>query len=446
MVMGPSAPAEAAELELRDGEHICLVGNALGERLQHNNEWESLLHQRFADKSLVVRNLCFPGDEPQDRIRSQNFGSPDDHLKHSSASVIVYFFGYNESFADEAGVSKFRQQIIDLVNDTKSKDYGKGAPQVVLVSPIAFENTGDPNLPNGEAHNVRLAMYTEALRQAADETDVVFADVFTPTQKLFEDSDARLTLNGCHLNADGYAAFGPILNQAIFGDGGPTSVDPKVLAEINDKNFHWWHRYRAVNGFSIYGGRGKAGSDGTYNNTDVMERERAILDQMAAIRDARIWKLAAGQSVPDEADDSNTLPFITPKTNVGIPNDPNVKRGKLGSLDYRTAAEQQKLFKLADGFEIQLVASEEQFPELANPVALNFDNQGRLWVATMPSYPHWKPKTKLDDKILILEDSDGDGDADVCKTFMGGLHQPTGFELTADGGLHCRTARHPCRA
>ena len=87
---------------------------------------------------------------------------------------------------------------------------------------------------------------------------------------------------------------------------------------------------------------------------------------------------------------------------MGGDDDPNAKRGKLGSLDYLPAEEQAKLFKMHPDLEIQLVASEEQFPELANPVALNFDNKGRLWVATMPSYPHWKPKTKLDDKILIL--------------------------------------------
>ncbi|MEM9586706.1 MAG: PVC-type heme-binding CxxCH protein, partial [Planctomycetota bacterium] len=139
--------------------------------------------------------------------------------------------------------------------------------------------------------------------------------------------------------------------------------------------------------------------------------------------------------VDASVDDSNTLPFINPKTNVGGPDDVNAKRGKLGSLDYLSAAEQQKLFKLAPGYEIQLVASEEQFPELANPVALNFDNQGRLWVATMASYPHWKPKTPMDDKLLILEDTDGDGDADECKTFLGGLHQPTGFEI-GNGGVY----------
>ncbi len=51
----------------------------------------------------------------------------------------------------------------------------------------------------------------------------------------------------------------------------------------------------------------------------------------------------------------------------------------------------------------------------------------------MPSYPHWQPKTKLDDKLLILEDANHDGRADACKVFAGGLHQPTGFEIGRGG-------------
>ncbi len=430
-----TAPVFAAELELQPGDHICLVGNALGERLQHHNQWEALLHQRFPKLNLTVRNLCFPGDEPFERIRSENFGTPDAHLAHSQASVVIYFFGFNESFAGAPGLAKFDEQMTRLVAETKSKDYGKGTPRIVLISPIAFENTGDKNLPDGAEHNARLAAYTAVLQSVAEKTRVAFCDVFKPTKELFEKSDQRLTLNGAHLNDAGYAALAPILDEALFGSGGPTKVDPLVKTEIDNKNFHWWHRYRAVNGFSIYGARGLAGTDGTYNNRDVMERERAILDQMTANRDQRIWAVAAGQSVPVEIDDSNTLPFINPKTNVGGPDDKQRQQGKLGSLDYRTAAEQQKLFQLHEDLEIQLVASEEQFPELANPVALNFDAQGRLWVATMPSYPHWKPKTKLDDKLLIFEDRDGDGRSDECIVFAGGLHQPTGFEL-GNGGAY----------
>jgi len=431
-----AAAACSAELTLEKGDHVCLVGNALGERLQHQNTWETLLYVRFPDLDLTVRNLCFPGDEPFQRIRSENFGDPDQHLTHSKASVVLFFFGFNESFAGPAGLDAFAADMKKLVEETKTKNYsGKGPPRIVLVSPIAFENTGDPNLPDGQEHNARLAAYTAALASVAQATKVGFVDVFHPTKALFESSDEQWTLDGAHLNAAGYRAFAGILQDGLFGLAPPTEVQffDAVKKEVDDKNFHWWHRYRAVNGYSIYGARGKAGSDGTYNNTDVMERERAILDQMCANRDQRIWAIAKRKPIAETADDSNTLPFINPKSNVGGNNDPNREKGKLGSLDYSPAQEQLKHFKLAPGYEINLVASEEQFPELANPVALNFDNRGRLWVSTMASYPHWKPKTKLDDKLLIFEDHDHDGRADECKVFAGGLHQPTGFEIGRGG-------------
>ncbi len=426
--------SSAATLELQSGDHICLVGNALGERMQHQNQWESLLHQRFPELELTVRNLCFPGDEPELRIRSQDFGEPDVHLEHSGANVVLYFFGFSESFAGESGLEEFKSQMTRLVEHTRLQDYsGQGPPRVVLVSPIAFEDTGDPNLPDGSEHNRRLSLYASALQQVAEQTGVGFADLFTPTRTLFGSSDQRLTLNGAHLNDAGYAELAPLFQEALFGPGGPSEVDASVKAAVDDKNFHWWHRYRAVNGYSIYGARGEAGSDGTYRNRDVMEREREILDEMTANRDARIWAIAQGKPVPPEVDDSNTLPFIQPKSNVGVPDDPNKEHGKLGSLEYLTSDEQLALFELAPGYEIELFASEEEFPELANPVALQFDNEGRLWVSTMQSYPQWKPKTELDDKLLILEDQNDDGTADECKVFADGLHQPTGFELGSGG-------------
>src|SRR4029077_1814656 len=80
-------------------------------------------------------------------------------------------------------------------------------------------------------------------------------------------------------------------------------------------------------------------------------------------------------------------------------------------------------------------ASEEQFPELAKPVQMAFDTRGRLWVAAWPTYPHWKPTEPMDDKLLILEDTNGDGKADVCKTFAGDLNNPTGFEFWNGGVL-----------
>jgi putative membrane-bound dehydrogenase-like protein len=422
-------------VSLQPGDHICLTGNALGERLQHTNDWEALLHQQFADKNLVLRNLCFPGDEVYERIRSENFGTPDEHLTHSGATLVVYLFGYNESFSGVESSQRFEKKLVQLVKETRETDYGKGKPRVVLVSPIAFENTGDAHLPDGTQHNERLEAFTAAMKRAAETSGAAFVDVFHPTLRLFEESKEQLTTNGCHLSAEGYRKFAPVLMEAMFGTKPDKPVDPKVLAAVDDKNFHWWHRYRAVNGFSIYGTRGTAGGDATNNNRAVMERERAILDQMTANRDQRIWDLASGKNVSGPIDDSNTLPFLDVKTNVGGENDQQAKAGKLGSLQYFTSKEQLELFDVHEDFQVELVASEEDFPELANPVALGFDNAGKLYVATMPCYPQWQPKTVLNDKILLLEDDNQDGRSDRCIVFADGLHQPTGFEF-GQGGMY----------
>ena len=412
-----------------DGDSIAIVGNALGERLQFHPHFEAMLRASFPDASIRVRNLCVPGDEIFHRVRSQNFGAPEDHLSHSGANVVVHMFGYNESFADQPG--RYAKQLEKLVTETQAADFGGGKVRCVLVSPIAFESTGDPNLPDGKAHNRRLKAYTEATAKVARATGAMFADVFTPTAELFEKTDARLTLNGCHLNDAGYEAFAPILVSAITGKSAGDVSQP-LLDAIGDKDFHWFNRYRAVNGYSIYGARGLAGNDGTYNNRDVMERERAILDQMTDLRDERIDVIIAKGDAPP-VDDSKTLPFIETKTNVGGPNDKNAKAGKLGSLEYLSSDEQLKLFEVHPDFEVQLFASEEDFPELANPVTMDFDNAGRLMVSVMPSYPHWKPKTAMDDKILMFPDADGDGKADRCVVFADGLHQPTSMECSADG-------------
>ena len=85
------------------------------------------------------------------------------------------------------------------------------------------------------------------------------------------------------------------------------------------------------------------------------------------------------------------------------------------------------------GLKVELFASEKEFPELVNPVQMAFDTRGRLWVAAWKNYPHWQPKTPMDDKLLILEDTNGDGKADKWTVFAGDLDNPTGFEFYNGG-------------
>ena len=108
--------------------------------------------------------------------------------------------------------------------------------------------------------------------------------------------------------------------------------------------------------------------------------------------------------------------------------------GKNGKLEYQSGPSSQTKITTANGYQMELFASEKEFTDLANPVQVAFDNKGRLWVATMPSYPHYRiGDPKPSDKLIILEDTDNDGKADKQTTFADDLHIPMGFEITSEG-------------
>lgn len=93
-----------------------------------------------------------------------------------------------------------------------------------------------------------------------------------------------------------------------------------------------------------------------------------------------------------------------------------------------------KSFKVLDGFEVNLFASEAD--GIPNPIAIRWDERGRLWVLQTSDYPQAKPGTVSDDKIIILEDTNHDGRADKRTVFTGGLSQPMGMELAPrDSGV-----------
>ena len=436
--------ASPTTLELREGDRICLIGNTLAERLQHHNHWEALLHQRFPRHQLVVRNLAWPADEVDLRPRAEGFGEPEQHLKANGADVILAFFGFNESFAGPDGLPAFRESLNAWVTATLQADYsGRGRPRLALVSPIAHENLRNPDLPDGEANNRNLELYTAVIRDVAARHGVVFADLFHPTRALFASGKGPFTVNGVHLTAAGDAAVAPLLDRALFGGAGaPASVDETLRAAIADKNFHWYHHYRIVDSFYVYGGRsGLKFADGPQTNRDVMEREREVLAVMTRNRDERVWSLARDGRVPPRIDDSNVPPFLPVVTSFGVnqSKDAGSNTGQTSktaegiSATISSSAETLKSFTLAPGYAINLFASEEQFPELGNAVATAFDARGRLWVSTMQTYPQWRPGDPMNDKLLILTDVDHDGRADTCTVFADDLHLPIGFEFGLGG-------------
>ncbi len=426
-------PLAAAPLEIKKGDHVCLIGNTLAERMQHFGHFESRLHARFPEHELVVRNLAFSADELVLRSRSLDFGTPDEHLTKEKADVILAFFGLNESFDGEDGLEDFANELDAFIKATLSKDYsGRGAPRLAIISPIAYESLGG-SLPDAREMNRQISLYTDAMRTVvADHEGVVFVDVFEPTLSLLAEK-SRLTLNGIHLTEEGYTKLAPVLDRGLFGNEGAAEPSDALRAEVNEKNYQYFHRYRAVNGYYIYGGRSRLrfDPDKSFTNADVMERERQILDEMTAIRERRVWTVAQGKNVPEAIDDSGVSPMMEVKSNFGL----GANKGKEGTVDYLSPEASRERMTLGRGYEANLFASEEDFPEIANCVQMCFDAAGKLWVCTMPMYQSVQPGQEMSDKIVVLEDTDGDGKADKSTVFADDLHVPTGIEV-GDGGVY----------
>lgn len=87
-----------------------------------------------------------------------------------------------------------------------------------------------------------------------------------------------------------------------------------------------------------------------------------------------------------------------------------------------TAAEMEAM-RLDPACEVNAYATD---PMIRKPIQMNFDARGRLWVASSEVYPQLRPGEKADDKIIVLEDTNGDGTADSHTVFADGLLIPTG--------------------
>ncbi|MGD9647317.1 MAG: PVC-type heme-binding CxxCH protein [Pirellulales bacterium] len=430
-LMPDAALADAPPaLELKPGDHVAIIGNTLAERFQHDGWFETRLHARYPEHKLVVRNLGFAGDELKVRLRSAGFGSPDEWLTRVAADVVLAMFGHGESHAGEAGLETFKTDLAEFIEHTRGQQYnGRSAPRLAIVGPLAFEKLDDNNLPDGTAENERRALYTSAMADVCRAHDVPFVDLFRLSQAAYAAEEKPLTINGVHLSEYGNQVISRGIDTALFSKFGAADDDAALeplRQAAADKSFVWFERYRTVDGYSIYGGRADLRFVDGQTNRVVMQREMEVLDAMTANRDERIWAIARGEN-PPPVDDANTPEFIPVVSNKPGP----LPGGKHEFLDGDAAIEKMTV---AEGLQVNLFASEKQFPELVNPVQMAWDPAGRLWVAVWPTYPHWKPKEAMNDKLLVLEDTDGDGRADRCTHFADDLHCPTGFEFY-DGGV-----------
>ena len=438
-------------MTINEGDHIMLIGGNLCSRMMDYGLFETELHLRFPEKRLYIRNMCDGGDTPGFRPHSgrntpwafegaeayqDEFANPsrsDGHLEYPDewltrheADVIVAFFGYSESFEGQEGLSQYKKELEAFINHTKNQKYnGETAPQLVLVTPVAFEDLSSQyDLPDGKEINKNLKLYADAITEVAKANDVPVFNALDATTSMMS-GPSELTIDGSQLNEEGYAQFSNLLINRLVGE---TSIaDASRAASIKEavleKNWFWHNDYKSPNGVHVFGRR--------YDpfGPDNYPYELKKLREMTDNRDQAVWAVSNGESFDLAAADDATTELPDVASNYSTR-----ENSGNGDPQYLYGEDALDKIKVAPGYKIELFASEREFEDLANPVQLSFDNKGRLWVATMPTYPHWKPgDPKPNDKIIILEDTNGDGKADKQTTFADGLHIPVGFEFAPEG-------------
>ena len=439
------------KLTVQKGDHIVIIGSGLASRMNHFGHFETVMFLRFPDKELTIRNMGDEGVTPAFRSHSArnkdqqyafpgakellpkefqvdsrpagHYETPDQWLTRLKADTIIGFFGYNSSFEGPSGLERYKKELEAFIQHTLSQKYnGDKIPQLALVSPTAMQDLSEKyNTPDGSTANINLSLYANAMRQVAAKNGAVFVDVFGVSSKWYEDGK-EYTTDGAILSELGYEKLAPVLANRLFGSAKPDgSKREAVLAAVNEKNWAWLNIYKIPNGVHAYGRRYNPFGPGNYPFELKKTRE------MAEVRDRNILATLAGKSFDLAAEDAKTSKLPPVETNYK----PSAKNG---TAEYNSGDLSKTKLKVAEGYKVELFADEKQFPDLANPVQMAFDNKGRLWVSTMASYPHYKIGDALPkDKLLIFEDTDNDGKADKQITFSDDLHIPIGFEIAHDG-------------
>jgi len=485
------AAAPRNPFELRDGDRVVFIGDTLIEREKDYGYIELMMTLRFPDRNVTFRNLGWSADTPTGISRVSfdwNKGEAEwlrqliEQIRQTQPTVVVLGYGMASSLEDAAATEAGRARLSSARRveatenparlsdsrrgeDTAALPRGKGASGVsprlekfvrdyeklidailelnketrfILLSPIRHEKLPPP-LPDPARHNDFLASYTKAIQGIAEKRGYVFVELFEAVRTIGpidpSGKTVAVTENGIHLNRNGYLKAASAISVAL---GWPKFVrdDPKpneavpafplatwqlhqpLQQVIVTKNQLFFHRWRPENSTYLFLFR--------KHEQGKNAQEIPKFDPLIQAEEEKIAKLR--RETPD------------PMRFPSLPKTASLTRGLVKSQnpipDKPTTPFKPQApvhFQLADtNLEVTLWAEN---PLLAKPIAMNWDARGRLWIASSSVYPQIEPGQAQDDKILVLEDTNGDGKADKTTVFADGLLIPTGVE-PGDGGCY----------
>lgn len=400
LALSPLGIAQQKPLVFNKGDRVLLYGNSFVERLQELGVLEAAIQLAHPDKKLEFRSLAWTGDEVGYRLRPERYVN---HLKNllvewPADMVIIGGFGRTESYAGPAGRAEFEVNFRNYLHELKRRH-----PDAELV--VALPSDSDLRCAGRELESGPqfLPAYQLSMMEIGKKEGVRIIN-----------SDSKVRPLGSAPTPEAHLTEISLLiaKQLIGTELG--KLDNKHLEEIAKAVSHKASRVatlvRPLNAVIYFGVRARQSE---------YEAEMPRYHELVRKADAIIHDLV-----------NNPKKRFADFQPLSLPPMKGVEKAKGLILP---PSEMEKAIEVAKGYKLNLFASEEQFPDLRNPVQIAFGPSGRLWVVTMPSFPHTIPGEQPHDKILILEDTDRDGVADKQTVFADGLNIPDGIVFYRDG-------------
>ncbi|RMF38730.1 MAG: sorbosone dehydrogenase [Planctomycetota bacterium] len=394
-----AAQPAASQLQLRDGDRVVWIGDGLIEQEQYCGWWEVMLASAYPDADVTFRNLGWSADTPAGASRcglslvQAGYEPPDEGWKQLQSQLeltrpTILIVGYGMASMLEggaAGVERFRQDLQRLARRAQE-----------ISPPVRFVFL-TPLCPLGHDDDL-CQSYAQAVREVAVTCGAPLVDLTTAA------TDSSLRKDPIHLNDAGYRATAIDIQQQLGlpDSGWRDSPHTEPLRQaILRKNTWWFHRSRPANMAYVFGFRKREQGQ---NAVEIPQFDALVAAEEKLI--ARLRHLAPADVQP-----------------------PAYRR----ESQFAKFAEQPLPdFTIDDRFRVTLWA---QNPLLNKPIHMNFDPAGRLWIASSQAYPMIEVGQVAPDKVVVLEDADGDGRADKSSVFAEGLLIPTGI-APGDGGVY----------
>ncbi len=383
-------------------ETIVFMGQTDMVRSRLDGTLEAYIASQYAEQKPRLRNMAWEADTVYDQWRDIDFGSWHDQLAAVGATMVVAQFGQMEAMDGPGRLPAFIDAYEKLLDQV-----GKQTKRLVLISPRPFEKPSLELMPDHTEKNKVVLQYTEAIGELAKRQGAVFVDLTIP---LLTGRPVKVTTNGIHITDDQQQTVARQIATALGLEAAPPSF---LKAAVIEKNRLWYDNWRPMNWSFAYGDRTKQMFSQAGGQRQPLKVELEDFKPILAEADDRVHRLALGESV-------ELVPAPVMQPAPAPPGEHSVES-------------QMASFKMRDGYEINLFASEAD--GIVKPVQMRWDDRGRLWVICTPTYPHIEPGLRPGDYIMVCEDTDGDGKADRFDRFAEGLFIPMGLEF-GNGGLY----------